>query len=49
MLWAFHSQGNFSLTWENFKLVSQRKEKPFVFPPITTGEGVGGGALASEG
>jgi len=36
-------------TSENFKLVTERKVKPFRFRPITVAKGVGGVALESEG
>jgi hypothetical protein len=38
MLWKFISQGNFTLFYENFKLVSQLKLNPFVDRPVTRGK-----------
>jgi hypothetical protein len=49
MLRAFHSHGNLSLTSENFKLVTERKAKPFRVRPITIAKGVRGVALEIEG
>jgi len=38
----------FRLISKNFKLISQRKQNPFLVRPVTTGRVVGGVALESE-
>jgi len=50
LLWTFLSHRNLSLTFKNFKLDNQRKVKPLiVFRPFTTGKGVVGVTLGSDG
>ena len=47
--WALISHGNLNLKSEDFKLVSQRKVKPFVVRPVTIGKGVRDVALEIGG